>query len=300
MRVKELDLDLLAMLKDPEMRAKRKVLSRILEGAWTTVLKGRGMEFAGFRKYEYGDDASTIDWGATLRSKDTLIREFEEYKNITVFFLLDVSDSMLFTSAKKMKAEYAAEAMFTLAAAILDNSDSVGFALFTDEMVAKLYPGVGNPVIYQMAIELQKPRNYGGNFSLKQAVNIVEGYLKTKVLIILVSDFIGMDPGWERYIKIMAQKHELIGVAIRDPRERELPNIGAQFLIQDPFTKEKLYVDMKQYKEIYDEVVAKDEKYLRSVFDKAHAGLIVLDPRQDMLASLLEFFKKRTRILQNT
>src|SRR6056297_3073432 len=123
MHVKQLDLDLLPQLKDVELRAKRRVLSRVLEGSWSTLLKGRGMEFAGFRKYTYGDDASMIDWGATLRSKDTLIREFEEYKNITVFLLLDVSDSMLFASDKKTKAEFGAELVFSLAAAIMDNSD---------------------------------------------------------------------------------------------------------------------------------------------------------------------------------
>src|SRR5512141_1488904 len=107
MPVKKLDLNLIPMLKQREVRAKRKVLARMLEGSWTALLKGRGMEFAGFRKYTYGDDASRIDWGASLRAKETLIREFEEYKSVNVLFLMDMSNTMLFTSQRKLKAEYA-------------------------------------------------------------------------------------------------------------------------------------------------------------------------------------------------
>lgn len=298
MQVKELDLDLLPQLKDVNLRAKRKILSKVLEGSWTTLLKGRGMEFAGFRKYSYGDDASMIDWGASLRSKDTLIREFEEYKNVSVFLLLDISDSMLFTSGKKTKAELGAELIFTLSAAIMDNGDSVGFAMFNDDVTAKCQPGVGKEVIYRMVSELQKPRNYGGKFSLKAALRLIEGFLKSKALIILVSDFIGMEDNWERYVKMLGQKNDLVGIAIRDPRDSKFPEGGAQMLIQDPYTNEKLYVDSKQYKKMYEEEAKKEADYLRSVFEKAHSGFISVRTDEDMFAPLLEYFRKRTSVLR--
>jgi len=119
MPIKQLDLISCRKLRKTEVAAKRRVLSKVLEGSWIALLKGRGMEFAGFRPYTYGDDASRIDWNATLRAKEVLVREFEEYKTVNVFFLLDISDSMLFTSQKKLKCEYAAEMMFNLATAIV-------------------------------------------------------------------------------------------------------------------------------------------------------------------------------------
>lgn len=298
MHVKELDLNLLPQLKNVELRAKRKVLSRVLEGSWNTLLKGRGMEFAGFRKYSYGDDASMIDWGATLRSKDTLIREFEEYKNITVFLLLDVSDSMLFASGKKTKAELGAELVFSLSAAIMDNGDAVGFAMFNDDVVAKVQPGIGKEVIYRMVSELQKPKNYGGNFSLKAALRLIEGFLKSKALIILVSDYIGMEEKWERYIKMIGQKYDLVGIAIRDPRDSEFPEGRAQILVQDPYTNERLYIDSKQYSKMYKQEAKKDADYLRSVFEKAHSGFISVRTDEDLFAPLLEYFKKRSSVLR--
>ncbi len=298
MHVKELDLDLMPQLKSIDMRAKRKVLSRVLEGSWTTLIKGRGMEFAGFRKYTYGDDASMIDWGATLRSKDTLIREYEEYKNVTIFLILDVSDSMLFTSGKKTKAEIGAELVFLLSAAIMDNGDSVGFAMFTDDITAKVQVGIGREVIYRMASELQKPKNYGGGFSLKAALKLVEGFLKSKALVILVSDFIGLEEKWERYIKMIGQKHDLVGIVLRDPRDFEFPKNATQLLIQDPYTNEKLYIDSKQYSKLYEEEAKKDLNYLRSVFEKAHSGFISVRTDEDFYGPLLEFFKKRSAQLK--
>lgn len=292
--VKELDLDLISSLKRLEVTAKRKVLSRVLEGSWTTMLKGRGMEFAGFRKYSFGDDASSIDWGASLRSKEILVREFEEYKNVTVFIVFDVSDSMLFSSTDKTKAEHAAELIFNLAAAILDNGDTVGFAMFNDDVVAKVQPGIGKNVLYRMANELQKPQNYGGKFNLKAAIGLVEGFLKQRALIILVSDFIGLEKNWERYINMLGQKHDLIGINLRDPRDRELPKLPAQILVEDPFTKERLYIDAKQYRELYGVATAKQEKYLRTVFEKAHAGYLFLVAGEDPFPPLLTYFRRKS------
>lgn len=293
MHVKELDLDLLATLKKLEIAAKRKVLSRVLEGTWTTMLKGRGMEFAGFRKYTFGDDASTIDWGATLRSKETLIREFEEYKNVTVFLLLDISDSMLSSSTGKTKAEYGAELAFNLAATILSNGDAVGFAMFNDETTAKVQPGIGKEVLYRMVAALQNPKNYGGKFDLKAAISLVEGFLNQQALIILISDYIGLSNNWERYIRMMGQKYDLVGVALRDPLDREIPNLPAQVLVEDPFTKERLYVDAKQYAQLYREGTLQEENYLRSVFEKAHAGFLFINTGEDMFTPLLAYFRRK-------
>ena len=285
-------------LRRVELRARRRVLARILEGSWTTLIKGRGMEFAGFRKYMYGDDASLIDWGATLRAKETLIREFEAYKNVNVLFVIDVSDSMLFSSAKKLKAEYAAEVAFNLAAAIIDNGDAVGYILFSDQVTAKLPPAIGKDAIYRMGMALGKPRNYGGGFSFKNMMKTLEGMLKQRALIVILSDFIGVEEGWERYIKMLGQKYDLIGIAVRDPRDRDLPDAGTQALVEDPFTHEKLYIDTNQYRARYREEAAKEELYIRNVFEKAKAGFILLDTGEDLFSPVLNYFKKRSAVIR--
>ncbi|HIH23897.1 TPA: DUF58 domain-containing protein [Candidatus Woesearchaeota archaeon] len=299
MTIKKLDLDLIPQLKSKEVRAKRKVLARILEGSWTALLKGRGMEFAGFRKYTYGDDASRIDWGASLRAKDTLIREFEEYKSVNVLFVLDLSNTMLFSSQKKMKAEYAAEVVFNLAVAILDNGDSVGYVLFNTQVVAKSMPNIGKEAIYDLANSLSNPKNYGGGKDLKRVVSSIDIMLKQRALIILVSDFIGMQPGWESYIKMLAEKFDLIGIMIRDPRDRQFPEQGSQFLLEDPFSQERMYVDVNEYRHLFEKAVREEERAIKGVFDAAKAGFISISTGDDMLRPILDYFKRRSNIVKS-
>lgn len=298
MAIKKLDLDLMPQLKKTELRAKRKVLGRILEGSWTTLLKGRGMEFAGFRKYTYGDDASMIDWGASLRSKETLVREFEEFKNVNVFFLLDVSDSMLFSSEGKLKVEYGAELLFNLSVALIDNGDSVGYAMFNDNIVAKMPPNIGKEAVYRIAAGLQNPKNYGGKFDFQNVVSLLNSILRERALIIIISDFIGMEEGWERYIKMIGQKFDLIGIMLRDPRDRTLPKKHNNLLVEDPYTHEKLLINSKEYKDIFENFVKEEESYIHSVFKKSESGFLLLESNQDIFTPIMRYFKKRSAIIR--
>lgn len=299
MPVKELNLDLVPQLKKVDIRAKRRVLSRILEGSWTALLKGRGMEFAGFRQYTYGDDASRIDWNATLRAKEVLVREFEEYKTVNVFFLLDVSDSMLFSSLEKLKCEYAAEVMFNLATAIADAGDSVGYALFNDTIVAKQFPGMGREVIYRMAQDLMKGDNYGGLSDFKNVMGLVNSLLQQRSLIILISDFIALPEGWERYIMMFAQEYDLIGIMVRDPHDYALPLEGMQAVVRDPNAQdETLLIDVKQYAAAFKEEVEKEEQYIKRVFEKAKAGFLKISTEQNSFDLLTHYFRKRATIIR--
>lgn len=299
MRIKKLDLNLIPQMRSKEVVAKRKVLSRTLEGSWTALLKGRGMEFAGFRNYTYGDDASRIDWGASLRAKDVLVREFEEYKTINALFLLDVSDTMLFSSQKKLKAEYAAEMVFNLGLSILDNGDAVGFALFNDSIVQKELPGIGRSMIYRMAGVLSNPKNYGGKKDFRTVASLVNAMLKQRALVIIVSDFISMGEGWERYIRMIAERFDLIGIMVRDPRDRLFPEAGSQFLLQDPFSDERVFVDVGDYKELFESTVKDEESYIRSVFETAKAGFVTVSTDADLYDPVLSYLRKRSAIIRS-
>ncbi len=299
MPIKELDLDLKPVLKNADVRARRRVLSRVLEGSWTALLKGRGMEFAGFRQYTYGDDASRIDWNATLRAKEVLVREFEEYKTVNVLFLMDVSDSMLFTSQPRLKCEYAAEIMFNLATAIADAGDNVGYAIFSDHIIAKQLPGLGREVVYRLAQDLMNGEHYGGGSDFKQVMNLVNSMLHQRSLIILISDFIGMPQGWERYIQMFSTRYDLIGVMVRDPHDFQLPHAGVQLVLRDPNVKDDtLLVDVKQYAEAFNEEAKREERYIESVFEKAKGGFVKIDTSKDPFDKLIAYFRKRAKIIK--
>jgi len=298
MRIRKLDLNLIQQLHAKEVIARRRVLSHVLEGSWAALLKGRGMEFAGFRQYTYGDDASRIDWGASLKSKETLIREFEEYKSVNVLFLIDVGDTMCVTSTRKLKCEHAAELVFLLAAAILDNGDGVGYAMFTDRIVSRANPLLDREILTKMAAGLSDPRNYGGRKDLAGVTGLVDATLKSRALIILVSDYLSLGEGWERGVRALAQRHDLIGIRILDPRDQDLPTVGSQFLLEDPATGETLLIDVPRVRVAYAAETKREEGYLKGVFHASKAGLVTVRTDGDMVQPILAYFRRRTAIIR--
>lgn len=297
--LKRLDLNLRPQVKARELVAKRRVLSKILEGMWSAMLRGRGMEFAGFRTYTPSDDASRIDWGASLRSKEILVREFEEYKSVNVIFLFDVSSTMLFSSQRKLKVEYAAETIFQIALSILENGDAVGYVMFNENVVAKELPGVGRGVVYSMINSFSNPKNYGGKKNFANVVGVVNAMMKQRALVVLVSDFIGMGEGWDRYIKLLSEKFDLIGIMVRDPRDRQFPESGSQFLLEDPLTSERMFVDIKDMRAIFEQQAQEDEVRIKNVFAAAKAGFVSISTdEEDLLRPIMNYFKRRTTIVR--
>ncbi|MFH1915837.1 MAG: DUF58 domain-containing protein [Nanoarchaeota archaeon] len=298
MPIQELRLRLVPDIFKLEVGAKRDILSQALEGDFTTLFKGKGIEFAGYREYTYTDDASLIDWAASLRSKKTLIREFEVQKNFHVFFLLDVSDKMLFCSTRqnKLKAEHGAELVSRLAYAMAKSNNAIGLAMFTDKFTAKLYPELGTGMVARINQELSNPAHYGGNFSFKKALQYTNSFLKERSLIIIISDFIGLEEGWVGYVRNLMVQHEIIGIMLRDPRDEELPENYGQYVLENPFGSDRLLIDLKEYGKLYTAFVKDEEDYIMNSFGKGAYNLIKLRTDKDFTRPLMAFFKKRAQM----
>lgn len=298
MPIKDLRIELEPKLSKVQVNSRRDVLSTNLQGEWSSFLKGRGIEFAGFRQYQYGDDASLIDWKASLRSKEIIIREFEEYKNYTIFFLLDVSDSMLFSSNQKLKCEYAAEVLYTIADAMNKSGDSVGMAMFNSVFVTKVAPYVGMEVMNNIKENLLNGDNYGGDFDLKKVLLMTKSFLSGRAVVVILSDFIGLQNGWEQYIKMMSDEFEFVAIMIKDPRDRELPRDVGQLMVKDPYTGQNVYIDTRKISKKYKEDVLSREKYIKRVFKQSRGDFLLLTTDNEVYEKeLMKFFHARsTRI----
>lgn len=295
MGLRELKVDLTPGLQKLDIYSRRDILSRTLEGEWSTVFKGRGIEFAGFRDYAYGDDASLIDWKASLRAKKTLIREFEEFKNFTVFILFDVSDKMLFSSHDKLKCEYGAELIYVLCDAINKAGDSVGMTMFNDRFVSTVMPNIGASVVKNIKTNLLKKDYYGGGFDFKKALLMSRSLLNSKAVLIIVSDFLGLEDGWEKYVQMLSNDFELIALMVRDPRDRELPETGGQFMLKDPATGKNIYIDVGQYRDEFNRVVMEQEKQIEETFKRNKGDFLLLTTDKDYLPIIISFFQRRSK-----
>lgn len=296
MPVQEINIDIKSRLHKVDVNAKKEVLSKTLQGEWSSIFKGHGLEFAGFREYMYGDDASVIDWKASLRSRATLVREFEDYKNFNVFFLFDVGNSMFFSSHEVLKCEYAAEVIYVLVDAINKAGDAVGLAMASDSFSAKVKPNIGLEAISEIKKTMLEINNYGGTFDFNKSLLSAKGFLNEKGVIFIVSDFFGLDKYWEQYVQMLAGDFELIALVIRDPRDRHIPKGVGQIMLKDPVSGENLYVDTQKIREKYNKKILEQEEYIKKVFKKTRGDYLLLTTDdEDYVLKLIRFFQKRAK-----
>ncbi len=297
MPLSSLHLDLAPETRQVAMKVRQHILSKSLEGSFTTIFRGRGIEFSGFRKYVYGDDASLIDWSASLRAKETLIRTFDVFKSFRALILVDVSNSMLFTSTHrdKLKAEHAAELASHLAYTILRTSNAVGLAMFSDHVKARLVPDIGADMNYRISRVLADPTLYGGGFNFKAVTREVLAFQKEPALVIIISDFIGLEEGWINYLLKLAQHNEVLGLMLRDPRDKELPKSWGEWVLEDPFSPTQAQVDLIELRKDYHAYVEHEEAVIRRAFHLTKSHFASLRTDTDYWETIMGFLKRGFR-----
>ena len=291
----QLKADVSHKVKKIEVFTKRLVSVKFM-GIYKSSIKGRGLDFSNFREYSATDDASLIDWKVSARVNKPIIKEFVEERNLEVFLLIDVSSSMVFGSTKKLKNEYAAELASTLSYAILNVGDSLGYGLLSDNFFNIVQPKVNKKLYYQLSRLLVNPEIYGGGYDLEKALEKCIQLLRRNSVLIIISDFIGLKGNWQEYLKKAAYSFDLIGIMLRDPRDREIPEDSNMIVIADPFTDKQIILDPNpRVREKYREFVEKEENEIADAFYKSHADLLKLTTDQPFLIPLINFFKRRKK-----
>jgi uncharacterized protein (DUF58 family) len=292
MPIRELKLNLRPLIKKFEVFIRKNTMGD-LTGSYVTAIKGRGLEFEGYRPYSINDDASQIDWRASLRAQETLVKKFVEERNLNVFFLFDVSNSMLFASTEKLKAEYGAELIASLSFSILQAGDDAGIAMFTDRLVKVVPLMMGSRHYYVMIKQLSDPNLYGGAFDFAFALKFLIDYLKKRSMVVLVSDFIGLKGDWEKHLTTVSQKFDLIPIMVRDPHDVTLPmNIG-QVVVKDPYSDQQIVIDPNVMKQEFERNVLEKDNQLRAAFRKCHVPLLELYTNQSFVNPIINFLRMR-------
>lgn len=263
-------------------------------GRYKSVFKGKGLEFSGFRSYsENDDDAGLIDWKASVRSNELLVREFVEERNMNVFFMVDVGSTMKLGSTSKLKGEYAAEVALSLAHTILQAGDAVGFCMFSDNDKCK-YPFVNSPKqFYLFSDSITNPKFYGGTFNFNKAAEFLLGFASKGDIVFIISDFINMKGEWKANLDMLSQKYDLIGIMVRDVRDSKLPSKGALITMEDPVTNRQITVNSSAIKGKYEDFTRKQESTIEKAFLKAKQGFIKLYTNQSFIEPITNFFNMR-------
>ena len=285
--------ELLKLVKQIEIRTKG-LVNQVFSGEYHSVFKGRGMEFSEVREYQYGDDIRNIDWNVTARLGHPYIKVFEEERELTVMFMVDLSGSLMFGSVSKTKQRIAAELTAILAFSALKNNDKVGLILFTDKIEKFVPPRKGKKHVLRIIREVLSFEPEGKATNLKGALEYMNNTIKKKSIAFLLSDF--MDEGYEKILRIVGRKHDLIGIVLDDRREKEIPNIGLVKLA-DAETGAERWIDTSS-KRVRSQMVLdrkEREKIRNSIFVKSNLDRIEVTTGSNYIQPLVQFFRRREK-----
>ena len=231
--------ELLKKIKNIEIKAT--ILSdNIFAGQYQSCLKGNGMEFSDIRRYAPGDDVKKIDWKVTAKQRKAYVKEFVEERELSVFLLVDISASNRF----KEKLELITELVGSLAFSANKNGDRVG-ALFFSNQIERVIPlKKGKKHTLSIIENLLTINPKGDKTDIAMTLRYFGKVFKRRSVIFLISDF--LDDNYEKELKILSQRHEIIPVRIGDKKYESLP-IGAIFTLEDAETGEQIVVE--NYKE---------------------------------------------------
>ncbi len=275
-----------------------KAVNDVLAGEYHSVFKGQGMEFDEVRAYQPGDDVRTIDWNVTARSGHPYVKRYVEEREITVFFLVDLSASGSFGSSAKLKNEIAAEFCALLAFSAIKNNDKVGLIVFTDTIELFIPPAKGTSHVLRLIRELlyfdsgKKQQSTGTDIGL--ALDYLGRVLHKRGVVFLVSDFLDQD--YEKSLNVLARRHDLIAVTVSDPREYALPDVGL-LEIQDAESGAVLLIDTgsREVRSRYKNLAAERIGQLESLFKSTGVDHIQLCTDRDYVLDLIRFFRKRMK-----
>jgi len=262
-------------------------------GNYRSAFKGTGLEFADYRPYNSGsDDASLIDWKASRRVNNTLVKEFVEERNIDIMFLVDVSSQMLTGSTKKLKAEYIAEFVASFARGALEAGDSVGLVLFSNKIVKNVQPGSGMKQFYSLTENLSNTGNYGGYSDIDNVIDFSFKNAKEGSLVILISDFIyGLNQS--KSLKLASKKFDFITIVVRDPIDMALPKGIGEFVVEDPYSGSELLIDPSKVGKEYAKQVGSDLNKIKTLLKKYGSDYLLLETNKPFVKEIVGFFKKR-------
>jgi len=256
------------------------------------LFTAKSLDFDGYRDYTTLDDASTIDWKATVRANRTLVRKYKEEEDLKVVFLVDMGENMVLGSKEKLKCEYAAEVVSALSHFIMSTKDKVGFVFFSNEVIDYLVPGRGDNHFRLATDILTRPQNYVGGSDLKKAMTYFLEYVHANAVII-VSDFSSFNESTKETLNLMSSKVETMALVIRDQLDKTLPDVTGELVVENPSTGRQILINPKIAKKGYESNVSKKEAMLKEAFASAGVDYAEFMTDVNFVPILAEFLKAR-------
>lgn len=277
-------------------------LDGLLQGDYRSLFHGAGVDLASLREYQPGDDVRYIDWNVTARLGTPYVREYVEDREITAWFLLDLSPSVDFgaTEPLREKRTVLVELAATLARVLTRRGNRVGALVYGRDVEHTLPARGGRLQVLRLIHDLEgHPRVARAPLTdLRPLLETARRVIKRRSVVILVSDFISQ-PGWERPLHLLDRRHEVLAVRLLDPRELDLPDVGP-VILEDAETGETLYVDTHDggLRERFRAAAAEREQAIGAAFRRAGVEAVSLSTDEDLVGAIVRMAALRKRRLR--
>ncbi|MDQ0587289.1 DUF58 domain-containing protein [Variovorax paradoxus] len=277
-------------------------LDGLLQGDYRTLMRGTGLDLADLREYQHHDDVRHIDWNVTARLQTPHVRVFTEDREMSAWFVLDLSRSVDFGSGLKAKREISAGFVGVLARLLTRHGNRVGALVYGTDLEAVIPPRSGRRHVLHLLHAMERRADKAEAAPTQKGMTRLADLLKSaatlmprRSTVFVVSDFLS-EPGWERPLGQLVQRHEVIAVRLFDPLELELPDLGLVPL-RDAETGEQLWVDTHDggFRKRFARLAAEREAALRASLAKAGVDALELSTSDDLVEAIVRFADLRKR-----
>jgi uncharacterized protein (DUF58 family) len=274
-------------------------LDGLLQGDYRSLFLGYGVDFANLREYQPGDDVRYIDWNVTARMDTPYVRVYHEDREISCWFLLDLSPSVDFgtVQSEREKRSVVIDLATTLARLLTRHGNRVGAMLYGGQLDRTIPPRTGRDQVLRLTSALlEAPRMPRAEFTdLGPLLESGLRSIRRRSLVILISDFISA-PGWDRPLALLARRHELIAVRVCDPREASLPDVGL-LVMEDAETGQQVTVDThdRAFRARFEEAARQREYALATSLRRASVDAFSMSTEDDLVRAIVRMATRRTR-----
>ena len=267
-----------------------------LQGDYRSLFHGQGVDLADIREYQPGDDVRYLDWNVTARMDAPYVRLYTEDREITAWFLLDLSPSVDFgtVESERRKRTVLIDFVATLARVLTRHGNRVGAVFYGDRVERTVRASHGrmhvlrlvNDLLSRQAPAPSGPTDLAGLLDAGRAI-------KRRSVVFVISDFIST-PGWERSMELLTRRHEVVAVRLTDPRELELPDVGP-LLVEDAETGERMIVDTQDraFRLRFREAAERREANLRASLRRAGVDATTISTDDDLVAAIIRLAGRR-------
>jgi uncharacterized protein (DUF58 family) len=270
-------------------------LEGLHQGEYRTLFRGDGLDLADLREYQPNDDVRHIDWNVTARLQTPYVRILHEDRELTAWFLVDLSASLDAGWTETRKRDVAIDFTAVLARILTRRGNKAGAILFGSGPNQVHPPSNGRDHLLHLVQRMQRaPENQSHDQTdLSSALASAARVIRRRSLIFIISDFVSK-PGWEEPLGRLSVNHEVVACRIVDPLEQELQNVGI-VVMEDAETGEQVMIDTgrRSVRRAYAQHTAETDEAIMDGLAQAGVDCLEIGTQDDLITGVLRFSRMR-------